>query len=92
MAPVLTRSVCAGSYLFSLLGENVPEVLDDLRVHDHLPLIQAHLSYHSNKAPTWVRQTVRDEVGVLKETSHSNSSLVRRISKRRAFPWFIKDV
>ena len=44
-------------YLFASLGEDVPEVFDDLGVHDHLPFVNAHLSYHVDEVATCAKHT-----------------------------------
>ena len=44
-------------YLFSGLGEDVPKVFDDLRVHDDFAFVRPHVSRHRDYASICVRQT-----------------------------------
>ena len=45
------------AYLFASLGEDVPEVFDDLGVHDHFAFVNAHLSYHVDEVATCAKHT-----------------------------------
>ena len=45
------------AYLFASLGEDVPEVFDDLGVHDHFAFVNAHLSYHVDEVATCTKHT-----------------------------------